>query len=129
MKVEFTHHDNDRSHGDKEHGKETYSNTKNLYGHKMSIELSPIYRNELSNDSPHTDISIVPKPPNDRVKDYIKRMSVWKTLAQQDWNEKKILREIRLKKTLQRKKMMVKQNIKKNVFYIHRWKYIGSVSI
>jgi hypothetical protein len=129
MKVEFTHHDNDKTHGDKEHGKETQPSTKNLNGHKMSIEVSPIYRNEFSEDSPHTDLSIVPKPPNDRVKDYIKQMPVWKTLTQQDWNKNKMLREIRLKKTLQRKNMMMKQNIKKNVFYLHRWQYIGSVSI
>ena len=56
-------------------------------------------------------------------------MAVWKRVAQKDWWEKKRLREFRLKTVMKKKNNIFKQNIKKNVFYLHRWEYINEVSI
>jgi hypothetical protein len=84
---------------------------------------------EISNECPAVTFSPIERPPNDKVKKYIKQMAVWKRLAQKDFKERKQIHEIRLKTALKKKNNIFKQNIKKNVFYLHRWEYITEVSI
>jgi len=67
-------------------------------------------------------------PPNDRVLKYVRHMPVWKKDAQVEWCKRKEKREIRKKMALRKKNIMMKESIKKNIFYLHRWEYITKVS-
>lgn len=66
-------------------------------------------------------------PKTDKIDRYVAQFNLWPTIVQQQRETQRHLNEERRRKAIIRKKKQQNQQHIKNIFYLHRWKYIIEV--